>query len=102
MKTKKQKVVFTVYKLTSKGGLSVYIGHTNNIERRIKEHQMNIKNGKSTLFYDSILIDGTFTYEILSTFKTKVEAKRYEMYLILQRYYSGEKLYQKIPNISDR
>jgi predicted GIY-YIG superfamily endonuclease len=101
MKTKKPKVVFTVYKLTSEGGLSVYIGHTNNIERRISQHRNNIKNGKSTLFYDA-LVDGTFTYEILSKFKTKVEAKRYEMYLILQRYYSGEKLYQKIPNISDR
>lgn len=96
----KKKQQFYVYRLTSSSG-ALYIGRTNNIERRIKEHQMNIKNGKSTLFYDS-LVDGTFTYEILSTFKTKVEAKRYEMYLILQRYYSGEKLYQKIPNISDR
>jgi len=40
--------------------------------------------------------------EVIKEFSKRIEAKRYECYLILKDYFKSGQLWQKIPNISDR
>lgn len=99
---------YTVYKITYNNQL-LYIGFTGNLDRRIKDHNSLFKNGhkKQLYFY---LREQKFTGLIelipIKTFKKKVDAKRYEAYLILKDYFSitnkeilKQTLLQKIPSI---
>ena len=83
----------------------VYIGRTNNIIRRQKEHIRAFKRGKKKLIYDFLRemnYEGDIELIILKTYKSKTEAKRMEMFLILQDHFGQKKLKQQVPNISDR
>ncbi len=62
-----------VYALKSKVKNYIYVGLTNNYQRRIKEH--NIKKEKTTLFY------APFKTILIEEFNTRVEARKREKYL---------------------
>lgn len=100
---------YIVYKIVI-NDIVRYIGHTNNIPRREKEHNYSFKKGFKKDLYNFIRAESTITnfdgYIItlipIKEFKKKVDAKRYEMYLILDDYFNQKILKQKVPNISDR
>lgn len=105
-------MIYTVYKILH-NGKSIYIGRTNNIQRRSKEHNRSYKNSllapdckKIKQLYKYLKEEG-FTDKIelieVKSFKSKVESKRYEMLLILIDHFKEESnLKQQVPNISDR
>jgi predicted GIY-YIG superfamily endonuclease len=92
---------YYVYVLTTEDNSVLYYGRTNNINRRYKEHLRNITKGLKSLFYDYCRTNKiTPQITILQSFDIITEAKRYEMFLILQRYFSNQTIYQKIPSIN--
>jgi predicted GIY-YIG superfamily endonuclease len=83
----------------------IYIGRTNNIKRRSAEHRRALKNGKKKLVYDFLReqnYEGDIELMVLMSYKSKTEAKRMEMFLILSDHFGPKKLKQQVPNISDR
>ena len=97
---KKPKNKYYVYILTTEDNNVLYYGRTNNIIRRYNEHIRNINNGKQSLFYNYCRNNNTIPkIKILQSFDIVTEAKRYEMFLILQRYFDNQTLYQRIPSI---
>ena len=84
----------------------IYIGRTNNIKIRQYQHNnLCFKKLMNKEVYNFIRENTNIKQidlVIIKIFKTKIESKRYEMLLILQSYFNSYKLYQKIPNISDR
>lgn len=84
----------------------IYYGRTNDLKRRQYQHNYNLRRDKENMLYtylkekkvDTIVLKSIYEY------KSKVESKRMEMYLILKHYFTEEEftLKQKIPNISDR
>jgi predicted GIY-YIG superfamily endonuclease len=97
-----------VYKIEY-GGEVVYIGRTNNLTRREKEHNRFLRSPenpktKSKVLYQFLLESGCNSVKLvlIKEFKNKVESKRFECLLILLDWFSGRRLKQKVPNISDR
>lgn len=84
----------------------IYYGRTNDIKRRQYEHNYQLKRGNGNLLYTYLKENkvSEIVLESIYEYKTKVESKRMEMYLILKYYFSENEfgLKQKIPNISDR
>ena len=114
MKCMNEEAKFSVYRIEV--GNVVYLGRTMNFERRLKEHCRDCYNVNSRvynkLFYQNVreihldkesgcnaLKKG---FSIVYKCKTKVESKQRELWLILNRFFNGEELFQKIPSISDR
>jgi len=105
--------VFTVYKIEVNNVIK-YIGYTNNLKRREKEHIRAIYNIKNIAYnkefykyYREVYNDkesgcNVLKLGIIKEFKSKIDAKRYEAFLILNDYFSNKVLIQKVPNISDR
>ena len=103
------KKVFTVYEIIV-DGVQVYIGRSNNIHTRSLQHN-NICYNENNKQYNKDLykyirkIHPTktkFKLTPIKEFSKLVDAKRYEMFLILKNYFSTDnKLIQKIPSISD-
>lgn len=96
--------MYKVYKIVVNDEI-VYIGRTGrDLVVREKEHNRAIKNGIDRTIYNFIRESGLERIELVevASYKNKVESKRFECYLILDAYFSGRKLYQSIPNISDR
>ncbi len=96
---------YCVYKIEVNGVIR-YIGRTNDFKRRSNEHRRGLKKGLKKKLYDTIKEQFGEEYElsieVLETFKTKVESKRYEMYLILKIWWENKPefpLYQTIPPI---
>jgi hypothetical protein len=100
---------YVVYSINIEG-INRYIGHTNNKDRRLKEH-MSLCYKIDKPFYKFIkdnyemdegirLIKNGFT--VLYSYGKRVDAKRREMFLILDDYFNKKELYNKVPNISDR
>jgi len=106
---KKDKKIFTVYGIEI-CGIQVYIGRTNNLHRRQLQHN-NICYNENNKQYNKDLYKyirkiyptkTKFKLTPIKEFNKLVEAKRYEMYLILTNYFSDNpKLIQKVPSISD-
>lgn len=95
--------MFAVYKISHKG-IRRYVGFTDNLERRKKQHNyLCFKVGKKKLLYDNLRKDNCEIIHLEAThfFKTRIEAKRYEALLILTDYFSERLLWQKVPRISD-
>lgn len=96
-------VTYKVY-IIKIGELTVYIGRTIDIKRRQTEHNTHFKSGKSKVLYDylrDINYDSKIELIEVAQFKSKTDAKRYEMYLILQDYFSKRLLKQSVPQIKD-
>jgi len=95
----------------------IYFGHTNNPNNRITQHIYSCySNLPKNLAYDKQFYkmvryiypnkdNGSIAlkrgFNLISGYNSKADAKRKEIYLILERYFSNEPIYQKIPNISD-
>lgn len=81
-----------------------YVGLTNNLKRRTYQHNYLLNKGKDKMIYNYLREEGVdmIVLKPLWEYKTKVEAKRKEMFLILADHFVGKYLKQKIPNISDR
>lgn len=95
--------MYFVYKIENKDKI-IYIGRTNNIKRRTYQHNYNIRKGKGGNLYDYCKANNITEVEliVIREFKTKVESKRWEAYLILDSYFNDGDLVNKVPNISDR
>lgn len=93
---------YIVYKIVDKG-LTVYIGRTNNLKRRQSEHNTRLKSEYKKEIYEYFRQNGVIkiVLEEVATFKSKTDAKRYEMLLILEDYFSSKTLKQKVPQIKD-
>lgn len=108
---------FIVYKIEIEG-IVRYIGRTNNIKTRTYQHKRDLKLrfmglGRPKKFYDGIILkyrDKGLEWILdlielipIKDFKTKILSKRWEMFVILEYYFSDDwSLWQKVPNISDR
>jgi predicted GIY-YIG superfamily endonuclease len=98
-------MTYTVYSITY-NNQDIYIGYTSSISKRQKQHNYLFKKKKEKELY-TYLHTQKHTLPIvlnpIKVFQKKADAKRYEMYLILIDYFSGNPLLkQHIPNISDR
>lgn len=82
----------------------VYIGRTDNIKRRTYQHNYHYKKGKENQLYNYLRLNEVEVIElvIIESYKNKADSKRLEMYLILDDYFNGKELQQKVPSISDR
>lgn len=95
--------MFTVYRINHKKK-AIYIGYTNNLTRREKEHNYHLKKGTSKEVYDYLRKKkvSTIKLEPLRKFKSKTEGKRFECLMILMYHFGSYRTLNKIPNISDR
>lgn len=83
-----------------------YVGYTQDIELRKKQHNyLCFKKMKSKILYNNIRRFYPEMKEIklniVKTFPTKVEAKRFECYFILHDYFNKRELWQRVPRITD-
>lgn len=94
--------MYIVYQITFNDEI-IYIGRTNNIKRRQSEHNTRLKSGYKKDVYTFLKEKGisNISLQPIKEFKTAVDAKRYEMLLILQDYFSSNVLKQKVPQIKD-
>ena len=96
---------YSVYQIEIENEIR-YIGHTNNMQRRQKEHnQRCFKGGHKKILYHNIKTKSDckeIVLQLVRNFTTKTEAKRYEALLILKDHFSNKMLWQKVPSISDR
>ncbi len=96
----KYKVYYIKYR-----DMRIYYGYTNDLKRRTYEHNYNLRKGKNILLYNKLKEFGidSVELEVVKEFNNKVEAKRYECFLILREYFNecGDpvKLWQKVPSI---
>lgn len=76
--------MYTVYQIKVNGVVS-YIGYTKNLKSREYQHNYLLRTGKKKELYDYCRREKITELELIPihNFKTKVEAKRFEMYLIL-------------------
>jgi predicted GIY-YIG superfamily endonuclease len=96
--------IYSVYGIDIEG-ITRYIGSTGDLKRREKEHNyLCFKKAKKKDLYDKIRALGSQTHitlYLIKTFKTRVEAKRFEALLILEDWFNERNLWQKVPHISD-
>ena len=93
--------MFSVYKITNLINKKIYIGSSNNPERRWKEHKANSKN-KNSIAYNYPLYRAfrkygvkNFYFEIIATnFKNRYEMEEYEKQQI-QKYQSDKQGYNQ-------
>jgi predicted GIY-YIG superfamily endonuclease len=101
--------MYTTYKIEV-DNVCLYIGHTKDLKKREYQHNYSYKKEAKKALYDYLRGYGYSGYIKLipiKEWKTKVQAKRHEMYLILRYMFMYPdnpefQLKQKIPNISDR
>ena len=82
------------------GGVIRYIGVTDNITRREKEHIRGAKKGQGKYLYVRIKENAPeeiISLSIVNQFNNKGDAKRYEALLILQDFFGEKKLWQSFP-----
>ena len=106
-----------VYKIEIEGVVR-YIGRTNSLKKRQWQHKDGLKKrfdglGTPKKFYDNLILNyrdkglewilDQIVLIPIKDFKTKILSKRWEMFIILEYYFSDNwSLWQKVPNISDR
>lgn len=97
--------MFYVYRIEIQS-TTRYIGYTEDIIKREKQHNyLCFKKNKKKILYDntkkvSPSLKG-FELKIMKTFRTKIEAKRWECFLILNDYFNKKELWQHVPKITD-
>ena len=96
-------MTYSVYRVTHKDKV-IYIGYSCSLNRRFKEHNYHLKKGTKKELYDYLRTKkvSVIVLESLREFKTKTEAKRFEIMLILMYHFGGHRTLNKIPSISDR
>lgn len=97
---------YYIYQIKINGQVK-YIGQTTDLNRREKEHNKAYKKRSKKRFYDwlhSINYTGEMRLEPIYVANNRVDAKRYEMFMMLHYYFEKPeiKLEQRIPNISDK
>tara|TARA_R110002050_G_scaffold74369_3_gene159590 strand:- start:3333 stop:3668 length:336 start_codon:yes stop_codon:yes gene_type:complete len=105
---KKPSGITSVY-LLSYNNIELYIGMSKDPLKRLKQHQYSLNKGDLKPLYNHLRESGITILDldlsILKTFKTRVQAKRYECYILLKQYFENDFemiTFNKIPNISDR
>ena len=108
------KQTYSVYQIIINDCI-IYIGRSNNINRRIREHQNALKAAskvptlKDKQLYRYCIAEGielnTEHFKVVRECSTIVESKRFEMFEILRCYFNESSvkcnLQQTIPNIKD-
>lgn len=78
-----------------------YVGVTNNVIRRTKEHVRAFKKGDNKYLYKKMremhLDENYLVLEIISEELPILEARRLEAKIILEDYFSGKYLFQSAP-----
>lgn len=87
-----------VYKIEFNNEI-IYIGQTLNIKRRMRQHKYCLINGKENPLYNFLRENNVNDIEliVIKQFESNIDSKRYEMMLILERYFRGDRMYQGIP-----
>ena len=84
-------------------GQRLYVGITDNLERREKQHNYLLRKGHKKDLYDYLREyhpDHIISLNVLYEFQSRTEAKRKEIFIVLSDYYSeNPQLKQKIPTI---
>lgn len=95
---------YFVYVIKIKG-IVRYIGMTNDLVMREKQHNYLFSKGKKKILYDKIRVLNkdikNIKIEMVKAFDKKEDAKRWECYLILADYFNKKQLWQRVPRISD-
>ena len=89
---------FFVYEVVV-NGMRRYVGYTNNIKRRKKQHYKGINSGQKKVLYNSIreVKNAQIEINVIGVFDKSLEAKRWEAYLVLGDYFGDKNLWQSIP-----
>ncbi len=98
-------MMYYVYRIET-NDITRYIGYTEDITTRQKQHNyLCFKKNKKKKFYDNVKNIHpdikSFDLKIIKTFRTKIEAKRWECFLILNDYFNKKELWQNVPKITD-
>jgi group I intron endonuclease len=85
--------MYYVYKFTNKTNGKIYIGKTNDVERRKIEHLSKSKTNENNHFYNAIKKYGfdNFDFEIVAEYEDEAVAYNMESYYIAQ-YQSNDKI----------
>lgn len=95
--------MYWVYRIEVEG-VTRYIGMTGDVYGREKQHNyLCFKKGKKKRLYDGIRRGKEKEIKLIpiKTFGTKIEAKRWECFLILNDYFGKKQLWQLVPKITD-
>lgn len=99
---KKPKPIYYIYSIKL-GGLTRYIGMTNNIKRRQSQHRTDSKKLDLTKsFYKmkrQLHLEEEIVLEVIYQTEKKIEAIRMEAYLILKDHFADAQLWQSPPQI---
>jgi len=89
-----------VYRIVIDGYVR-YVGVSNNVVRRGKEHVRAFKKGDSKYLYKKMreggLDESYLILEVISDELTILDARRLEAKIILEDYFSGKYLFQSAP-----
>jgi predicted GIY-YIG superfamily endonuclease len=82
-------------------GITRYVGITEDLERRRKEHIRGFKKGDKKQLYlmAQNLRNPEISIEKVISFEKSGDAKRYEAFLILGDYFGRGELWQSIPQV---
>jgi predicted GIY-YIG superfamily endonuclease len=88
-----------VYEITI-DGVRRYVGFTDNLNRRQKEHIRDYKKGSNKYLYSKtreVSPQTIYELKVIAEFDDKGDGKRYEALLILQDYFNEKNLWQSFP-----
>ena len=91
---------FYIYQIIHKKHV-LYIGQTDNLNRREKQHNYHLKKGTHKELYNYLREIGItqIKLKVIKEVNSRTEAKRIEIFLILTAHFKNRKLFQKIPSI---
>lgn len=90
---------YSVYKIKV-NGITRYIGYTDNLIRRQKEHTREYKKGGTKYLYRmtrEVAPETIWELILIKDFTNKGDAKRYEAFLILIDWFGKRQLWQAPP-----
>lgn len=82
-----------------------YVGYTEDLIRREKQHNyLCFKAQKKKILYNKIrnsTKEKSIELKKVKSFKSRLEAKRFECFLILNDYFTKKEYWQRVPRITD-